>query len=446
MNWRALGTHWLTLAAVWALQALFFWPLLTPDGAARLYLDDRDFIGAFFNYYSFTAQELAAGRLALWNPWVFGGHPSLADLQSAVFSPLGLLWSLAIGGREASVHLVQLRAFLSYLLLSGGVYLLCWQLTRLPLAAAFGAIAFSLSSFAAFYPFTQTPILETLAWLPLTLFALERYARRGAPGWLAAAALSGSGLIFGGHAQTTLFAAATTACWLLYRWLTCRRQCAWTALPALLAFALLVAGLGAVQLLPALELIPLSNRAAITYEQAAVGFTPAALLGLALPDYLEGHSAYAGVLPLLLALLALLRGRGADRWFWLLLALGGALLSLGGNGPLYPLLHAGVPGFALFTHQERAIGLTVLAVAVLAAHGLALLWGRSRRSRGYGGIDLVAIALVAALAALAVALREPAASGAEGQWRYALSLALAGLLLLGEAGRGLARQHRPAGP
>ncbi|MEK9164655.1 MAG: hypothetical protein AAB342_04785, partial [Chloroflexota bacterium] len=46
----------------------------------------------FYPYWAYRAQSLLAGRLPLWNPYLFMGAPFLANSQAGVFYPLN--WPL----------------------------------------------------------------------------------------------------------------------------------------------------------------------------------------------------------------------------------------------------------------------------------------------------------------------------------------------------------------
>ena len=77
----------LAFLGYFALTAAFYSPLLLglhsfPPG---------DFTDHFLPFSLFQRAELLAGRLPLWNPYTFSGHPFLADVQAAVFYPLSNL-------------------------------------------------------------------------------------------------------------------------------------------------------------------------------------------------------------------------------------------------------------------------------------------------------------------------------------------------------------------
>jgi hypothetical protein len=48
----------------------------------------------FYAFFRFLAATLDAGDLPFWNPYHYGGHPSVADPQSLIFAPLFSIWAL----------------------------------------------------------------------------------------------------------------------------------------------------------------------------------------------------------------------------------------------------------------------------------------------------------------------------------------------------------------
>ncbi len=150
---------------------------------------------------------------------------------------------------------------------------------------------------------------------------------------------------------------------------------------------LLAVGVAAVQLLPTLELIPLTVRANITYQQASeFASAPSSLMMLAVPHFFGSSPSaywgisgnltelygYVGILPLALALLALLTCRRRSPWllFFALAALFFLLLSLGPYTVLHGWLYRFVPGFDKVRAAARFILFFDFGVALLAGFGL----------------------------------------------------------------------------
>ena len=367
----ALARDVASLALLFALGLLFFWPFLTPDPRDRRSIIEGDFTNQFYPFHAYTASELHRGRLPLWNPYIFGGHPFQADPQTAVFAPQTLISAWLLGNEEGLTYqAMTLRALSNYAIAAFLVYLLVRRLTGHRGAALVGATVYTFSGYLTSYPLQQLPILETAALAPLPFYLIERgreSSRRAA--WSAAAGLAFGLAILAGHPQAALFLGYALVLYLIVRsWGEGALRLA-TKLVLFLAFAV---GLSAVQLLPTWDFAGRSTRAAIDYAKASYGFELQALPGILLPWWRGETPLYIGIAPLLLAAVALARGR-PPAFYWGGLALFGALLSVGGNTFLYRTLFLLAPGFATFQHQERAIGLTALAGAVLSGYGIAAL-------------------------------------------------------------------------
>src|SRR5262249_44215349 len=48
----------------------------------------------FYAFFRFLASALGDGVSPFWNPYHYGGHPSVADPQSLIFAPAFVLWAL----------------------------------------------------------------------------------------------------------------------------------------------------------------------------------------------------------------------------------------------------------------------------------------------------------------------------------------------------------------
>lgn len=179
-------------------------------------------------------------------------------------------------------------------------------------------------------------------------------------------------LLLAGHPQSAMYVGYTALAWGMYRaWrvgLGPWRGAVLVAVSALLGLLLAAAGW-----LPGIEYARLSVRAAASYDKLAHGFPFRDLVGVILPGVVSLWSPlYVGILPLILAVYALVRAwRAYDTVFWA--ALGGValLLSFGGGLFVYPVFYWLAPGFNIFQGQERAAFLVAFALAMLAGAGLA---------------------------------------------------------------------------
>ena len=172
----------LPVAAFFVLLATLFY---LPHLFGLRTFPDGDFTHHFLPFSLFQQRELLAGRLPLWNPYTYSGHPFLADVQAAVFYPIGNLFILlslpfgpqwGMGASEAGVRLyfLQVEAALHVALAGFFVYLLVRELTGDRLASFLAGCTFAFSGYLTGYPPLQLAVLRTAIWLPLLLWLLLR--------------------------------------------------------------------------------------------------------------------------------------------------------------------------------------------------------------------------------------------------------------------------------
>lgn len=332
-----------------------------------------------------------AGEPPLWANELGTGQPLLANAQTAPFAPLHLpllplptLRALTVAaGWQVVLGLLLMHALLRRLGASGP-------------GAVVAALAFGFGTFSvawAFYPMGMTAMFVPGVLLGLLLMA--EGAPRGAPGLV----VCGLAMALSGHPETvahTALAAAVVVVWLLLRWPKESRQTRARFLARLTLAGALTFALAAPFLLPILESLPASERAAALElhprSERPSDFTVRHLAWLVDPvvkgnpreggwagpaNFNEHASLYCGVLTLVLALAGatVLRGRVAA------LVLAGALGLMGAFRlePVHELLTA-LPLLGDGAHGRLRL-FWALAVAVAAGLSLDELF-RSRAGRG----------------------------------------------------------------
>ena len=316
LAWQRPGVS--ALLGYVALAALFYSPILLglrtfPNG---------DFTYHFLPFSLFQRSELVAGRLPLWNPYTYAGHPFLADVQAAVYYPLSnLLLALTLpwASLGARLYWLQVEAVLHVALAGFFTYLLVHELTTRRSAALLAGCVFAFSGYLTGYPPLQLAVLRTAIWLPLVLWLLLRAFREpaGKPStagrgwrWWIGAALAYATAFLAGHSQTFLFVSYAVGAWiLLLAARALRRSAAGMTRTAyvgrIAAFYAVFLGLSAAQLLPSLEFTRLSVRASVDYAFLSGGFPVSDTWQMLLPRVLTVFSPlYVGIVPLGLALLA----------------------------------------------------------------------------------------------------------------------------------------------
>ncbi len=409
------------------LPLLFFWRLITPNPADQMNVAAGDFGEQYFPLRAFAAGEWVAGRIPLWNPFLYGGQPALADIQSGALYPLHLLQALLLGwggplfGLQIGFPLKALewQAVLHFSLAAVGAYLFgrCLLLRldyRLRLARLGGVVlslAFTYSGYLTGFPVQQLTILEVSAWLPWIMLGLtwaglpltphpsangnEASRQRRGEGHITRAiwpALAFALALLAGHPQTVLYIFYLTLAYTLLLTFVARQQGVrlWPPLAVWLLMVLLGSGLAAMQLLPTLEFIGQSVRADLSYPAVSAGLPLTELVTLLYPGFFGGSPAYVGVVTLALAALAPLLGwaqwRSQQRaaqlahlLFWSGAALFSLLLAFGNNLFLFSAFYLFAPGFESVRQQERVFLLFSFSMAVLAAFGAAMLAGPVNR-------------------------------------------------------------------
>lgn len=406
------------IAALLLLPLLFWWRLWAPDPADRAAIPDGDFTGQYYPLQLFAARELAAGRLPAWNPYLNGGQPGLADIQTGAFYPLNLLPNLllALLGRPYTIGLLTAQVVVHLALGSLFTYLFVRHLARhagaqtpaARFAGAVAALSFTYAGYLTSFPVQQITILETAVWLPLVLLFLDRSVHGSNP--LPQIILAGMALacaLLAGHPQTAMYIIYVTLAYGLFLHFTSRASplLSTSRCPPLLPILFLGAALAAVQLIPSLAFIAHSTRADLDYEAVAWGFPLAEITHLLYPGYFGGSPQYVGLLPPVLAVAALFLKRvRREATFWAGVGLVAFLLAFGGNTFLYNVAYLLAPGFAVVRDQERIIYLFSFAVSVLAGYGALTLvqpWpgpvraGFRRFGRALGWMALAFLALTA---------------------------------------------------
>lgn len=363
----------LILLVLGILILCIYWPLWAAGPATEAALAPGDLTVYYYPLTAYTVQQLWKGHLPLWNPYVLGGFPHLAELQTQTLYPLTWVAALICGGKSLSY-----RAFVSIIiahliLAAWGAYGFFRWLVRDRAAGAFGAVAWGLSGYLTGYPIQAPTILSTAAWLPWLLWTMGRaltggrfHRRNGV-----AAALLWAMVFLGGFPQTALYVYGVSlafglAC-ILSQPVQRRKQAWMTGVLIVICGTLLTSA----QLLPSAELASFSERLDWPFHYRATGFEIWDLLGIVWPHLANWSPLYVGI-PVLLAGLLLKKpeSKGTrSAALWAGIGFAGILLSLGKESNFYPALVHLLPIFGIFRNQERAALVVAWALIALGTLG-----------------------------------------------------------------------------
>ena len=196
--WTALGA----IALIW-LIAVSRW-------AASDSVVPWDSKNQFYAFFRFLAESLHAGTSIYWNPYHYGGHPSIADPQSLIFSPPFLLWAWL--DRAPTLWTFDLLVMAH--LLAGGLAIggLGWRRGWTASASVIAASVFMLGG-AASSRLNHTGIVLCYGLFPLAVLTLEvALARRSLLLTLAFTATAAT-IVLGRNQVALLLCVLLVSCW-----------------------------------------------------------------------------------------------------------------------------------------------------------------------------------------------------------------------------------------
>jgi hypothetical protein len=409
--------HLVALGILSSFVIVLSLPMLSGQWLAAPYGDQYSSAYAFYAWEA--ADWRSTGSLPLWNPMILGGLPFVAVVtHGEVLYPTALLRAFL------PVHVVMnLGFFVHYVLAGYFTYLFLRRFAVSWTGAVTGALAYQLSGILISLVQPGHPgKLFVSALLPLTFLALVVALRERRVWGYPLLAVAVGLCLLSPHVQATYYLLIAAALFALY--LTFGEASTQPRQPRLIrlavSFVAVIVGFGiaAPQILPFLEYIPHSPRAA----GYSVGYAGSASYGIPwdhVPEFFLGgftgapdaywgsnplkhHSEYLGLPVIALAILGF--GDSRRRLVWWIAGIGllFLLISLGGATPFYHLWWAVMP----MVKKTRAPGMVffvvAFCVATFAAFGVTRLeregTARVRTARTW----LIAAGVIALLGAVGV--------------------------------------------
>ena len=374
-DWKR-PSEWAMPALLLVVVSCFFWKLVFTN--QYTWLDSPDAANQVLPWYQFQAGEWHAGRMPLWDPYLWGGQPLLAQAQpGAAYPPNWLLFLMPLRRgwiRQPYMHWYFVLIHFQAALFS---YWLCRDLKRSHAASLLSGLAFGLGGFVGTNNWPQ--MLNGAVWAPLVLLFFLRAMRGERP--VASAAWSGAflGIAFlsGHHQIPTFIGLAMAGAWLYYLTQDRRR---WRLLLVFGAFLTLVS---AFQVLPAYEYGGLSLRwvgaenplhwkdRVPYYIHQRFGLPPESVLGIVIPGLFRNSDPFMGLVAFTLAFLGIV-GNWKDQTARLFgaISLGGLLFALGANSVFNGVIYSLVPLVEKARNDSMAIFIFHFGLAVLVAYGI----------------------------------------------------------------------------
>lgn len=285
-----------------------------------------DVVEQLYPWKYLSIDLLKKGEFPLWNPYNFSGTPHLAAIQSGTFYPLNLLFLTLPFVIAWTIYIV-----LQPILAGVFTYLFLREIKLSYKASIFGGIIFSFSSFLVVW-MQYGNIIHAVIWLPLVLWlGLKNLSSPSlVKSILIAVSLSMS--IFAGHFQIALYLYLFSFIFLSVTAIKFYRKELFSKLINLIAIYIFSTIIGAIQILPSVEIFINSSRSNYTFERLVEFLIPPYhLVTILFPDffgnpvsrnyYLAGtyieRVSYFGIIPLFFAFYAFFIKKNYYFWFFI---------------------------------------------------------------------------------------------------------------------------------
>jgi len=355
------------------LSFVYFYDVLLSDTIFSF----RDLSRYYYPLRLFAVNLMKSGSFPFWNPYVASGHPLFATLQSVVLYPLSIIYYL--GNFDTAFNIfVILHVFLGGLFF----YFLMRDLKFDHSSAFISAIVFSFSGyFISVINLTTT--LAAAIWFPLVFLFYNRLLKDGKFIYMVLVSVF-LGFMFLGGEPTPLY--ATIFLLGLYTLIVSRvdnKSFSKALFPYILCIAIFIL-LFSFQLVPFLELIKLSDRAASSFDKATYwSFNPRNTIDFLLPFFhgplrlqIDGQLrqewllfSYFGVVPVVLFLISFIFRRDKYTFFFKISFIIGLIFAFGRFTPLYKFFYKYMPGFGFIRYPVKFFFISAASFAYLCGAG-----------------------------------------------------------------------------
>lgn len=343
------------------------------------------------------------GPVPRWNTLDMCGVPLVAEIQSGLFYPPNIVFLFVPLERAVNITIL-----LHVFLLAAFTYSLARQMTLSRHGSLIAAVTMSLCGPVTLAIFAgHLSNLYTITWIPLLFLLIARAYGKPRVGTFILLGVAFALQFLAGHTQYFYYSILFSAVFVLFRafpFLKRGQFKTWAlSLIAFISALFLALILVLPQLLPVLEMLSLSARTQLAYEDVAqFSFPVENLLTLFAPTIFGDMSdveywgvynlwemcVYVGVLPLFLSAVSLLILK-PKRYvvFFACTAVVALIIGLGDHTPIFRACYRILPGFDMFRGHSKILIMFCFSMAMLAGAGFDALVGmqlvKSRRLTVY---------------------------------------------------------------
>lgn len=365
-----------------ALTIAFFAPVLFTQ-TTHLPIG-TDFVNFNYPHDLFAARSLQQGELPLWNPYLSGGQPLAADPNIGFWYPWRLLLLATVFSFQTLTWLLVFHYFLA------GVF--TYALARDLGAGRWGSLVAGIGFMFSGFLIAQMDhinIIFSSTWMPLIFLLFRRAVLRQQLVYALAAGLAWGLSVLGGHQQFALFTGYWCGLWLVCYLLYRRGRGLLRSIASYVVMVVVAVAGTAVQILPTLEFMQFTNRAALSVVGASEYIMPpVGWLLLILPHFFgQNHIeslpfwppnlvfvnefyAYVGIVTLFAAFIGSYVWKSWEKRFLLFMIVLGFVLTLGAVTPVYRLAYQLVPGMQFVRVPGRFVFWVDTSLVLLAAFGV----------------------------------------------------------------------------
>ncbi len=242
----------------------------------------------FYAFYRFLASALESGASPFWNPYHYGGHPSIADPQSLIFAPLMVLYALF--DPTPSLRTFDLLVHV-HLLIGGLSVAAIGARARWPVAACVLAAVVFMFGGAAAGRLQHTGIILSYGLFPLALLLLQLALERCSL-LIGLAFSTVAAAVALGRNQVAMLLCFVLMAVVVAEIMNAERPLLYLRQRLAVLVVMTLAGLVliTVPMLLTMQFAALSNRPEITLDHAMLGsLHPAGLAQLAVADIFGSH-------------------------------------------------------------------------------------------------------------------------------------------------------------
>lgn len=235
-----------------------------------------DVLRQLYPWKTLSLDIIKHGEFPLWNPYNFSGSPLLANFQSAVFYPINLLYFLL-----PQITVWTILVMFQPLLSAFFMYLFVRKIGMGIWGSLLASISFAYSSFMIVWLEYNT-VNQVILWLPLILLSIEHLRVKKTIFWILIFIFSLVSSVFAGHIQIFIYLFIFCAIYCFFR-IKRKRD----SIVFFLFLFLFPIGIGAIQLIPGIELILNSARSSLPYDFLIhkILIQPKQLIMLLVPDF-----------------------------------------------------------------------------------------------------------------------------------------------------------------